>query len=292
MTATPPTIALVVLDFDGTLTDVDSHAPAFYAASRQALGQLLGWDGATQQREWSRTFEAVMQLPPTAAWIVEGREVCPATADPYMIANSVTHRLLGEHRPEVAPKERVASVLEVHHAAYRQVTPAFRPDAREVMESLLRDGYAVRVVSNSRTQAIERMLDSLDLNGRERVLVCGEAGKFSVCETAVPDVRFLALPEVAEWWEGGRPILLRRGRYFDVLRSIWEVTGTNPAQTIVIGDNFELDLAMPSALGAHVHLVTRAGTLRHEMQLARARPRGAVGATLLSVLERLSPRAI
>ena len=62
MTATPPPIALVVLDFDGTLTDVDSHAPAFYAASRQALGQLLGWDGATQQREWSRTFEAVMQL--------------------------------------------------------------------------------------------------------------------------------------------------------------------------------------------------------------------------------------
>lgn len=287
MPAHAPPIALVVVDFDGTLTDVDSHAPAFYAASRQALGKLMGWDETTQQRQWSRAFDAITQLPPTAAWIVDGREVCPATADPYMIANSVTHLLLGEHRPELSPAARVTRVLEVHHAAYQQVTPAFRPDARLVLETLLAEGYPVRVVSNSRTQAIERMLDALAIDGRERVLVCGEAGKFSVCEATVPDVRFLALPETAEWWEGGRPILLRRGKYFEVLRSIWEATGTSPQQTLVIGDIFELDLAMPSGLGAHIHLVTRAGTLPHEVRLANARPRGAAGAPLAAALERL-----
>lgn len=287
ITPAPP-IALVVLDFDGTLTDVDTHAPAFYAASRLALGAMLDWDEETQQREWSRAFDAITQLPPTASWIVEGREVCPASADPYMIANSVTHRLLGQQRPELPAAERVARVLEVHHAAYQHVTPEFRPDARRVLETLLAEGYSVRVVSNSRTQAIERMLDSLDFEGRERVVVCGEAGKFSVCGTMVPDVRFLALPESAEWWEGGRAILLRRGQYFDVLRSIWDATGTSPQQTLVIGDIFELDLAMPSALGAHVHLVTRAGTLPHEVRLANARPRGAAGAPLAAALERLT----
>ena len=287
MSLKPVDAALVVFDFDGTLTDVDAHAEAFYAASRQALADQLGWDEAEHAREWAASFAAVMALSATAAWQVGGRDACPARVDPYMIANSVTHRLLAEHRPGDDPATRVASVLAVHSAAYQQVSPQFRPDAQRVLEQLLAGGYPVRVVSNSQTTAIERMLDSLALAGRERVLVHGDAGKFSVCEPMVPDARFDALPETVGWWEGGRPIHVRRGKYFDVLRAIWDDTGTNCEQTLVVGDVFELDLAMPAALGAHIHLVTRAGTMPHERRIADDLPRGAAGAPLAAVLERL-----
>jgi hypothetical protein len=54
-----------------------------------------------------------------------------------------------------------------------------------------------------------------------------------------------------------------------------------------VGDNFELDLAMPAALGAHVHLVLRASTPPHEERLARAMARGDASPGLGAVLERI-----
>ena len=116
--AKPCAASLVVLDFDGTLTDVDAHRSAFYEASGRELARLLEWDTGTLKRQWRRALDVAMQLPPEAAWIVDGRGVCPAAVDPYMIANGVTLRLLSEHRPGAAPRALVRDVLEVHHAAY------------------------------------------------------------------------------------------------------------------------------------------------------------------------------
>lgn len=279
--------ATIVLDFDGTLTDADAHAPAFYEASGQELALRLGWDDSTLRREWQRARAVVAGLPSTAAWMVDGRGVCPATADPYLIANSVTQLLFSEHRPGLGSAALTAGVLEVHRAAYQRVPPPFRPEARSVLEELCAGGYGMRVVTNSHTQAVAGMLDSLSFRGRDQVVVRGDAGKFLICDSAAPDARFESLPEVAEWPGVGRPIHLRRGRYSDLLRTTWEETGTDPASTLVVGDVFELDLAMPAALGTHVHLVTRAGTMPHEEHLARMLARGDASARLTTILERV-----
>jgi len=285
--AEPCRPATIVFDFDGALTDADAHAPAFYEASGQELAQWLGWDGSTLRQEWQRARAVVAGLPSTAAWMVDGRGVCPATADPYLIANSVTQLLLGEHRPGLASAALTAEVLEVHRAAYRRVPPPFRPEARSVLEELCAGGYHLRVVTNSHTQAVAGILDSLSFRGRQQVIVRGDAGKFSVCGSAAADARFESLPEVVDWQEAGRAIHLHRGRYFDLLRATWDETGTDPASTLVVGDVFELDLAMPAALGTHVHLVTRAGTMPHEERLARRLARGDADARLTAILERV-----
>jgi phosphoglycolate phosphatase-like HAD superfamily hydrolase len=279
--------ATIVLDFDGTLTDADAHAPAFYEASGQELAQRLGWDGSTLRREWQRARAVVAGLPSTAAWMVNGRGVCPATADPYLIANSVTQLLFSEHRPALASAALTAGVLEVHRAAYRRVPPPLRPEACSVLEELCAGGYHLRVVTNSHTQAVAGMLDALSFRGRDQVIVRGDAGKFSVCGSAAADARFESLPEVVEWPEVGRAIHLRRGRYFDLLRATWDETGTDPASTLVVGDVFELDLAMPVVLGTHVHLVTRAGTMLHEERLTRKLARGDADERLVAILERI-----
>jgi phosphoglycolate phosphatase-like HAD superfamily hydrolase len=156
-----------------------------------------------------------------------------------------------------------------------------------VLEGLCARGYHVRVVTNSHTRAVASMLDALSFTGRHQVVVHGDAGKFSLCASAVVDARFESLPEAVEWQELGRPIHLRRGRYFDVLRATWDETGTDPASTLVVGDVFELDLAMPAALGAHVHLVTRSSTMPHEERLVRKLARGDADARLSAILERV-----
>ena len=277
----------VVLDFDGTLTDADAHAADFHEASRRELASRLGWDESTLGREWQRARERLLALPPETPWIVDGRGVCPATADPYLIANGVAKRVLTEHRPGLGGAAIAAAVLEVHHAAYERVPPPFRLDAAALLDELCARGLAVRVVTNSRTGTVERRLDELSLRARRDVVVRGEAGKFTVGASACADARFEALPECLEWEGVGRAVHLRRGAYFDLLRGIWDETGTRPESTLVVGDVFELDLAMPAALGAHVHLALRASTLVHERRLAEATPRGGASASLAAVLERL-----
>jgi hypothetical protein len=75
-----------------------------------------------------------------------------------------------------------------------------------------------------------------------------------------------------------RPIYLRRGYYFNALcDALHQLKGDLSASTalpfdevMVCGDIYELDLALPKALGAHVHLIERAApfiTYDYERQL-------------------------
>ena len=85
-----------------------------------------------------------------------------------------------------------------------------------------------------------------------------------------------------------RPLYLRRGKYFEVLRAIWEKTGATPSSTLVCGDLYELDLAMPALLGAHVQLVMREDTPEYERNaLAALGDRARAGPALSELLQRL-----
>jgi phosphoglycolate phosphatase-like HAD superfamily hydrolase len=279
-------VRLVVLDFDGTLTDADAHAPAFLAASRRALAGRLGWNGDRIEREWAAQHAVVTALPSATAWTVDGLAACPANGDPYLTANSIVRRLLAEHAG-LAGGMLAAGVMDVHRAAYEEVPPPFRADARALLEGLVTSGLHVGVVTNSRTDTVERLLDALGFAGRGGVRVRGDAAKFSIGDDGVSDPRLTALPATVEWPELARPIHLHRGRYFDVLAHLWSETDAGAATTLVVGDNFELDLVMPAALGAHVHLVLRSSTMPHEIRLARAMARGASEPGLLAVLDRI-----
>jgi hypothetical protein len=81
-----------------------------------------------------------------------------------------------------------------------------------------------------------------------------------------------------------RSIPLRRANYFRALRDeVWKEDLEGPSRTLVCGDVFELDLALPAALGARVHLVTREDTPPHEVAAVEAQPRGSASQDLASV---------
>jgi hypothetical protein len=68
-------------------------------------------------------------------------------------------------------------------------------------------------------------------------------------------------------------VLLRRRLYHDIVRSILDEEQASFDDLVVVGDIFELDLAMPLALGARVGLVTSPRTPPYERAFVAAHPR-------------------
>lgn len=281
MSAASP-IECVVLDFDGTFTDVEHEAVPFLDAYRTALAELVG---ASIDEPWERAVEKVRRDPDAYGFEFAGRIVAPSHADPYILATSVATLVLDEAGLG-SRVERAEALENIFRTAYAESDTKFRDDAREVVEAVLDHGAPVFVVSNSHTKPVTEKLARLTPRGAEALQVRGNARKFDLVEPEVADDRFTRVPESLRVEGLSRPVYLRRGRYFDALKRIWDETDTTPAFTLVCGDIFELDLALPAALGASIHLVARERTPAYEHDAVAALG-GTSSVELRSVLTRL-----
>lgn len=270
---------LIILDFDGTFTDVDAEAVPFLAHYRRGLEALAGQaiDG-----EWEAAVAEVRAAPDEHGFRFEGRIVAPSHADPYILSSCVSQLVL----ERLGLAKDLDGIEALFHTAYRHADTVFRPDARAVVEAVLELGVPVYVVSNSRTDNVIAKLEKLDPGLLARVEVRGDARKFHLVEPEARDPRFAEVPAHRRVDGLSRELWLRRGRYFDALRAIWDATGTRPERTLVCGDIYELDLALPAALGAAVHLVGRESTPDWERAAAQ-HGRGSFSTELSGVLERL-----
>ena len=280
-------IRCVVLDFDGTFTDVAAEGAPFVERFRRGLSERLGRD--VGEAGWDEVEAAVLGSDEEHGWEVAGHVVAPAAADPFLLANFVARRLCD--RLGVLEDRAARAVLldALYREAYAQVGMSFKAEAKEVLEALLDTGLPIHVVTNAHTDTVEAKLTRLAPRGRERLKVYGDARKFLIEPPAVPDALFRALPET-QHVPGAlvRPIYLRRGRYYEALRRIWDATDTSPETTLVAGDIYELDLAMPAALGASVQFVERPNTLEYERRaIAALGPRGGRDPSLRALLPRL-----
>ena len=280
-------IRCVVLDLDGTLTDVPRESPPFVEAFPALVSDLLGRDlGAS----WAAAERAVHARSPELGWLIEGHMVGPADADPYILASSAA-QIVFDEAGVLARDASLRSEITttIFRRAYHRTTTAFRPEAKEVLEALLARLPTVYVVTNAATEVATRKLAELAPEGLERLRIRGDAGKFMIGPPSRPDPRFAAIPREKRLPGLARPVLLERGRYFDALAAIWAESGAGPESTLVCGDIFELDLALPAELGAHVHLVERETTYRYERDAVHALgARGGVSEGLTALLERLS----
>lgn len=251
----------VVLDFDGTFTDVEREGIPFLEVYREGLERLVG---EPIDERWAQAVAVVEGDPDAHGFEYGGRIVAPSHADPYILATSVANLVLAGHSGLVG-EARAAALEALFGESYAKADTVFRPDAAEVVEVVLGYDAPVFVVTNSRTAHVKDKVRALvGERAAERVEVRGDARKFHLVGPEPPDPRFDAVPESMTVEGLARPIYLRRGRYFEALRRIWDETGASPERTLVAGDIFELDLALPSALGALIHLVARADTPGYE----------------------------
>ncbi|MEO0326238.1 MAG: HAD family hydrolase [Myxococcota bacterium] len=279
---------LVVLDFDGTFTDAEAEAGPFLRAYRQAAEAWLEARGVVDAAgAWEAEGARLEAAPEAYGWRWEGRIVAPGGVDPYLRASVIMSALLDAHSllPEPAPRRGLLQRL--YASCYVASKTVFRPDARAVVEALLASPATVAVVTNSATDAVREKLATLAPRGQEHLRVYGDAEKYVVTPAEPPDGRFDGLPDTVAAPGLDRPVFLRRGRYYETLRALWETTGTTPERTLVAGDIYELDLALPAALGAAVQLVGKARTMSYERAAVRALERGRDDDRLSALLERV-----
>ena len=271
---------LWVLDFDGTFTDVEKEAQPFVEAYTVAAHDIVGpaFDDA-----WQRWQHEVQTNPGEHGWKYENHVVAPANSDPYLRATVTMSLILEELDMFPDPIKRTALLEKLYHENYPKADTVFRPDAKEIVETLLATDDAVAVVTNSDTATVAHKLEKLAPRGADKLLLRGNARKFLLAEPQTESERWQTIPESVRPADYPREVFLRRGHYFDELENLWKRTETQPETTFVAGDIYELDLALPSMLGAKTHLVASDKTLPYERDAVLSHGGGSVG-TLADIL--------
>jgi FMN phosphatase YigB (HAD superfamily) len=256
----------VVLDFDGTCTQIELAHAGFLAGYLAILEDANGCAPGALQPAWDAAVARVRAASPDAGWTLLGApSTAPAAADPYILASEASALLQRDGAIRLVPPDAYARAYAANPAPWRPELPA-------VLAGLIARGLRVGFISNSDRLTIETRLTDLlnaDRALRRQIVVHGHAAKFTLRElplgatgpSAAHRARFEALDGSVRAAGTVRPIYLRRGAYFDALCGLWRDLGAADyaiAQTLVCGDIWELDLAMPRALGAHVHLIRRA----------------------------------
>jgi len=249
------TLRHVVFDFDGTCTRVEDVADTYVDHCIELFQREVRAGTESALRE---AMDRIRLVSPGVGWMLGGTPAAPAAADPYILfgeAIRVVVKELGITTPVPA---------DIHARANDFAEAPWREEVVDVLEAFHAKGIVIHFVSNSKTAKIEHRLDTLLARKpavRAAVAVLGDAGKFRIRElddASIPAALqqvFRALP-AADGLVDGRPLYLRRGGYFEALCALWG--GQNlAAETLVCGDIWELDLALPIALGAQVHLVRR-----------------------------------
>ena len=270
-------MTVLVLDFDGTMTDAEAEGRPFRDGYLEDLAAMVGRPaGDAEVIALADEVEAELALAPAShPFLWMGRAVAPATVDPYLRMVPVAHRILDKFAvmPSAIDRGRLlGNVLYKYNYAKTHDHPVFRAGAGDVLRSL--GGTDTWIVTNSDTHAVAGKVAALDrdapgvawLTSRVR----GHARKFDVDDTWTGAAAELELPGL------DRPALLRRRAYHDIIKEILDGAGATFADLVVIGDIFELDLAMPLALGARVGLVATDRTPPYERAFVEAHPRARI----------------
>lgn len=258
-------IRYVLLDFDGTCTQVE-RVEANFLARYRALLEAANTQSGSIVDAWTTAVSDVRGGSPQAGWtLFDTPSTAPAAADPYILAYEAAKLLVR--------REVIATIpSDAYGTAYAENEAPWRDEIVAVLRALKGLGVEVAFVSNSATGGIQKRLDKLlnDEGMDAPPAVKGNASKFALSElplgarTAAAAHRdvFEALPPAEPCRLLRRPIYLRRGHYFEAMCEVLHQLGGSGCihwnEVLVVGDIYELDLALPKALKAHVHLVERA----------------------------------
>jgi hypothetical protein len=265
----------LVLDFDGTMTDAEAEGRPFREGYLEDLALLTGASVEDVTKIADEVEDELARAPASHPFLWMGRPVAPATVDPYLRMVPVAHRILDRYNAVPSHEDRgrlLGSILYKYNYAKTLGHPVFRPGAGEMLAKL--GGTPTWIVTNSDTHAVAGKVAALDreapgvawLTSRVR----GFARKFDVDDSWTGSPSEMTLPGLE------RTVLLRRRAYYDILESVVKEANATFPELVVVGDIFELDLALPLALGARVGLVTSSRTPAYERAFVTAHPRAAL----------------
>jgi beta-phosphoglucomutase-like phosphatase (HAD superfamily) len=275
------TIDCVILDFDGTLTNVHAEAQHFTDGYQESLREQLGRDIS---QEWEAAEAVIRQDPDLHGWEWNGQIVAPWHADPYISCAATAKVILDKSGELPDLNERREILTSFFNKLYGENIPAWKPETKEFLAKLLEKKSIVYVVTNSQPDAVFKKLCHLDPERAPKLKLRGNARKFVLAPTSQPYPEFEALPETRAIAGLKRPICLKRGHYFETLYKLREELRMSADNILICGDIFEMDLAMPGELGFHIHLVPGKTTREFERNGVLSYPTGTLAESLLDVL--------
>jgi hypothetical protein len=232
-----------IFDFDGFITNENLEARPFV----EKFLELYKKESKLNQDDMNTVLEHGMTKAlsdPKAGWNMNGKIVAPATSSEYVFYTTIFQMLYSEALSGDLPKELAElapaikkvdnnKMQEIYKEAYKSSATKLREGA----EDFLNKHIDAVIVTNSDPAKVNEKLKTIGL-GDGKIRLYGNAKKFLVTEQ-IPGV-----PETFEHPELPRPVYLWRGNYKRVLD---EICRGAPATTC--GDVWELDNALPSALG-------------------------------------------
>ena len=267
---------IVILDFDGTLTLVEEEAKPFLIGFKKDIANLLNKKDI--DAEWGKAEREILQNPDKYGWKYKGKIVAPANADDYALATCIGQFLLDETGGLIDKNKRDDILEQIWQHNYSKSGIVFKKEAKEVLEELIKK-IPVFIITNSRPDTVINKIEKLNPQGKEKIKIFGEAQKYVI------DFNFDAVPENMTINGLNRVIFLRRKKYFDVLNQIWKATFVKPEQTLVIGDIFELDLALPAVLGCNIFLIANSNTPSCEKEAVSHLFKGYVSKNIKDILD-------
>lgn len=281
-------IRLVVWDFDGTVTDAEEEGKPYREGFLADLATLTG-KPVEHITELATGFESTVAADPNSHGFIyndRGQEkiVAPSRVDPYLRMAPVARMIfatLGIVLPPAFQHNLFTRLLYRYN--YAKTQPIFRRDAYNTLVEvgLKASSFVVtnsdkeRVSEKIRQLAVERCepfsLDPLIAN-RLR----GDAQKFVDESGSIPGI-----PESIQLPGLERSVFVQRKHYYRVLDELRAAADVAWEEMMVIGDIFELDLALPYVLGCRVVLIANDHTPPYETKFVFGSGTGHV-VTLLS----------
>ena len=276
---------LLVLDFDGTLTNAEEEGRNYKKGYIEDVALLANLSIAETNRLADQFEKEIVSDADKFGWNFNGKIVAPASVDPYLRIMPISRMILDHVGAFTNTDERnrlLDSILYKYN--YQKTTTAFRDGAAEFFASTSEvAGMETCIVTNSHTEPVQekvRVLGQRSDNDFDWLVdrVYGSARKYILDDSFEEIEESLQVPGL------NRPIYLRRKLYFERLVDLQRKFGSNWENTIVLGDIFELDLCVPLACGAKVGLMTNEFTPQYEIDFLTEHERGAVFSSLADAL--------
>lgn len=262
----PPRIRLVVLDADYTCTRPseggdDAYEQAFVDYLRTALEE---GDPALFAERWRAAKEQVAHERGYHGFIFKEEVgiVAAAESDVMMATHAIGWCLARTHYDHVPHATYAKMAYAAYKAAYPLLGMTVVPELPLLLSGLRDRKIPAVVVTNSAADAVRANLARGlgDEFPAFLAAVQGQAAKFEIDPTW-ENASGTNVPASTRLEGLHYPVLLRRRVYFEAIARAREAAGGMPCErVIVIGDNTQLDLAMPDAVGMQVALIESATT--------------------------------
>jgi phosphoglycolate phosphatase-like HAD superfamily hydrolase len=159
-------IRYVILDFDGTCTQVDRVQERFLAEYGKAIH--------ADDKAWDKALATVRKAAPHAGWtLANAPSTAPAGADPFILAGEAS-ALLARARGGNAP--------DVFKTVYNACVAPFRAELIDVLDALTKKVKVAFISNSGETDIGNRLTDLLPAKLRAKIHVSGGAQKFLVKE--------------------------------------------------------------------------------------------------------------